>query len=75
MKKIGAVILTIGAIITVFTALKFSFITSENAIDSGNFEINQRKRSSLPWTPIVGVAVMVIGGGIYLVGIKKPVLN
>ena len=75
MKKIGAIILTIGAVITVFTALNFSFTTSENVIDAGNFEINQRKKHSLPWTPIAGVAVMVIGGGVYLIGMKKTALS
>ena len=71
MKKIGAIILVIGALITLLTALKFTYTTEENVLDAGNFEINKRKEHGLPWSPIVGVAVMVIGSGAYLLGIKR----
>jgi hypothetical protein len=75
MKKTGAIIMAIGALIVVLTAFNFTFTTEENVIDAGNFQINQRKKHKLPWPPIVGVAVMVVGGGVYLLGIKKSLLS
>jgi hypothetical protein len=71
MKKIGVLILALGALITVLTAFNFSFTTKENVIDAGAFQINQRKRHSLPWSPITGVTVMVVGGVVYLFGMRK----
>lgn len=71
MKKIGAIILTIGVVITVFTATNFTFTTSETVLDAVNIQINQRKEHGLPWTPTVGIVIMLIGGGTYLLGGKR----
>jgi hypothetical protein len=68
MKKIGIVILFIGLLITIFAG--FSFVTREKVVDLGSVEIMQNKKHTLSWSPIVGVVLMVIGGGVYLYGAK-----
>lgn len=71
MRKIGAIILTIGVVITVFTATNFTFATSETVLDTVNIQINKRKEHGAPWTPTVGIVIMLIGGGTYLFGGKR----
>ena len=69
MKKIGLVILLVGLVITLFTG--FTFVTREKVVDLGELQITQNKRHNLAWPPAVGVAVMLVGGVIYLFGTKK----
>jgi hypothetical protein len=69
MKRIGIIILVIGLAITVFTG--FNFITREKVVDLGELEISKNKKHGVTWSPLVGVVVMVIGGGIYIVGMSK----
>lgn len=71
MKKAGAIIFVVGAFITALTVFNFTFTTKENIVDAGDFQINQRKKHSMPWPPIVGVTIIVVGGGIYLLGSKR----
>jgi amino acid transporter len=69
MKRTGLIILVIGILITVFTG--FNFITREKVVDLGELEITKNKNHDVTWSPLIGVVVMVIGGGIYLVGANK----
>ncbi len=69
MKRTGVIILIIGLLITVFTG--FSFITREKVVDLGDLEITQNKDHGITWSPLIGVIVMVVGGGVYLVGTNK----
>jgi hypothetical protein len=69
MKRTGVIILIIGLLITVFTG--FSFITREKVVDLGDLEITQNKDHGITWSPLIGVVVMVVGGGVYLVGTNK----
>jgi hypothetical protein len=69
MKTAGLVIAIIGLVITLFTG--FNYITREKVVDIGELEISANKRHNVSWSPLIGVAVMVVGGGIYLVGLKK----
>ena len=69
MKRTGLIILVIAVLITVFTG--FSFITREKVVDLGELEITQNKNHGITWSPIIGIVVMVVGGGIYLVGSGK----
>ncbi len=69
MKRAGIVILIIGLIITIFTG--FSYFTREKVVDIGELEITANKRHNLSWSPLIGVAVMAVGAGVYLVGLKK----
>lgn len=69
MKKAGIIIAIIGLLIFLVTG--FRFITKEKVVDIGNLEITRDKTHSLTWPPVVGVVVMAIGGGIFLLGLKK----
>jgi hypothetical protein len=69
MKRTGVIILIIGLLITVFTG--FSFITREKVVDLGDLEITQNKDHGITWSPLIGVVVMVVGGGVYLIGTNK----
>lgn len=69
MKSAGIALLVIGLLITVFTG--FNFFTKKKVMDVGKLEISRDKKHSVEWSPIVGVVVMVVGGGVYLYGTKK----
>jgi len=66
MKKAGMFILALGLMIILFTS--FDFITREKVLNVGNLEITEKRNHRLPWSPLVGIAVIVIGGGIWMVG-------
>lgn len=69
MKQSGIVILIIGLIITIFTG--FNYFTREKVVDIGELEIMANKKHSMSWSPLVGVAVMAVGAGVYVIGMKK----
>ena len=69
MKTTGIVILVIGILITVFTG--FNFVTKKKVVDVGKLEITRDKNHGLAWSPLIGVAVMVVGGGVFFYGTKK----
>lgn len=69
MKKAGIVILIAGLLLTIFTA--FTVFTKEKVVDLGSLEITANKPHHLNWSPLVGVAVMAVGGLVYLVAPKK----
>jgi hypothetical protein len=69
MKKPGIIILIIGLLLTVVTT--FTYFTREKVVDLGEIEINANKRHHLSWSPLIGVAVMAVGGVMLLVPFKK----
>jgi len=69
MKKAGIVILIIGLLLTIVTT--FTYFTKEKVVDLGEIEINANKRHSLSWSPLIGIAVMAVGGVMLLVPFKK----
>ena len=69
MKNAGIIILIIGLVVTIVTGL--SFVTREKVVDLGKLEIKANKKHSLSWSPVVGVVMMAIGAGVYLIGTKK----
>jgi UDP-N-acetylmuramyl pentapeptide phosphotransferase/UDP-N-acetylglucosamine-1-phosphate transferase len=75
MKKIGLSLLVIGALITAITVFQLTFTTSEKIVDVGELQINQRKSHSLPWPPIVGVTIMAVGAGAYLLSLKRSIAS
>jgi hypothetical protein len=68
MKKISLFIIAIGLLITVFTG--FTYMTREKVVDIGELEITANKNHTLEWSPIAGVVMIVVGGGLYLFGSK-----
>jgi len=69
MKKAGIAIIIVGFLLTIITA--FTFFTREKVVDIGKVEITANKRHNLKWSPLVGVAVMGIGGVVLLMASKK----
>jgi uncharacterized membrane protein YidH (DUF202 family) len=69
MKKLGVVLLVLGVLLSVYSG--FNFITKEKVVDIGDIQITADKNHRIVWSPILGVALVVIGGGVLLFGSKK----
>jgi hypothetical protein len=69
MKKIGIAIIILGLGLTLFTA--FTFFTREKVVDLGKVEITREKPHSLNWSPLIGIAVMAVGGTLLWYSTKK----
>jgi hypothetical protein len=69
MKKVGIIIIILGLLLTIFTA--FTFFTREKVVDIGEVHITANKKHNLRWSPLIGIAVMAIGGVIVWQGPKK----
>jgi hypothetical protein len=69
MKKVGYIIIVLGAVLTIFTAI--TFFTKEKVVDLGKIEITASKPHHLNWSPLIGVAVMAVGGVIVWQGSRK----
>lgn len=60
MKTVGIIIILLGLGLTIFTA--FTFFTKEKVVDIGPIEITENKPHRLNWSPLIGIAVMGVGG-------------
>jgi uncharacterized membrane protein YidH (DUF202 family) len=69
MKKAGIFIIIVGLLLTIFTAV--SFFTREKVADIGTVKIMRNKPHYLAWSPLVGVAIMGIGGVVLFLSPKK----
>jgi hypothetical protein len=69
MKKAGIFIILIGLVLTVVTA--FTFFTREKVVDLGAVEITRNKPHNLQWSPLIGIAVMGVGGVVLLLSSRK----
>ena len=69
MKKAGIIIVILGLILTIFTAV--TFFTREKVVDIGNLKITANKPHHLNWSPLIGIAVMGVGGVVILMSPKK----
>lgn len=63
MKKVGIAIFLIGLTLTLFTTI--TFFTKEKVVDLGKVEITAKKAHHLTISPLIGIAVMGIGGIIF----------
>lgn len=69
MKKLGIIIMVLGVVLTILTGAHF--ITKEKVVDMGEIQITRDKKHTLDWSPLIGVAVILVGGTVYLVGSQK----
>jgi hypothetical protein len=69
MKKLGILILIVGLALTIFTAI--TFFTREKVVDIGSLKITTNKPHHLSWSPLIGIAVMGVGGVVILISSKK----
>jgi LPXTG-motif cell wall-anchored protein len=64
MRTAGFIIFVIGLGLTIFTT--FQFFSKEKVVDIGSIEITREKPHSISWSPLIGIAVMGLGGGLFL---------
>jgi hypothetical protein len=69
MKIAGIIIILIGLGLTIITAT--TFFTKEKVVDIGKIEITRNKPHHLNWSPLIGVAMMGIGGVVLWQSSKK----
>ena len=69
MKKVGIIIVILGLALTIFTAI--TFFTREKVVDIGSLKITANKPHHLSWSPLIGIAVMGVGGVVILISSKK----
>jgi hypothetical protein len=69
MKTTGIIILVIGILLSVYSG--FNFVTKKKVVDIGNLEITRDKNHFITWSPYAGVALIVIGGGLFAYSFKK----
>jgi hypothetical protein len=69
MKKAGILIILLGLGLTIFTAV--TIFTKEKVVDIGEVHITRNKPHHLNWSPLIGIAVMGIGGVVLLLSSKK----
>ncbi len=69
MKTTGYIILIIGIALTIFTT--FKFFTKEKVVDLGIVEITKNNPHEISWSPLFGLAVIVIGGLVLWQASKK----
>jgi hypothetical protein len=60
MKKVAIFIIMIGLALTLFTAV--TYFTREKVIDIGKVEITRNKPHHSHWSPLIGIAIMGVGG-------------
>jgi len=69
MKKAGLLVLVLGLLLTIFTAI--TFFTREKVVDIGSLKISANKPHHLTWSPLIGILVMAAGGAMIFIGSKK----
>lgn len=69
MKATGIILIIIGLALTIITT--FKFFTKEKVVDLGAIEITTEKPHEINWSPLLGIAVIGIGGVILWQGSKK----
>ncbi|MEI7725412.1 MAG: hypothetical protein WCK09_09925 [Bacteroidota bacterium] len=62
MKKIGILVILLGLGLTIFSV--FTVFSKEKVIDLGTVEITRDKPHHLNWSPLIGIAVMAVGGAV-----------
>jgi hypothetical protein len=70
MKQVGLLILIVGLLITAFAG--YNYVSKKKVLEVGNLEITKERKNQIPdWAPIAGIALLVIGGAVYVFDTKK----
>jgi hypothetical protein len=69
MKNTGLILLLLGFIITLITGIKI--VTREKIIDIGALEVSVPKNHGLEWSPVIGLVIMAVGAGVYIMQKKS----
>ncbi len=59
MKIIGIGIILLGIVLTAVTTI--TFFTKKKVIDIGALEIFQSNEHNLNWSPVLGIAIILVG--------------
>lgn len=60
MKKVGYVLILAGLLLTIFTTV--TYFSRERVAKIGDLNITANKRHHLEWSPLIGIAIMAVGG-------------
>jgi hypothetical protein len=66
MKNLGIILIVLGIAMMAFTG--FNIITKKKVVDLGPLEINKEEKTPVNWSPIVGVALLVSGVLVVVLG-------
>ncbi|MCC5942131.1 MAG: hypothetical protein JJU37_11380 [Balneolaceae bacterium] len=69
MKKAGLIILAFGLLLSLFTG--FNYVTKEKIVEIGDLEISADRTNRASWSPMIGIAVMTVGGILFIMGGKE----
>ena len=69
MKRAGTIIIIIGLLLTIFTTV--SYFTREDIVKIGDLKITADKPHNVRWSPLIGIAVMAVGGVFLWQGYKR----
>jgi len=60
MKTAGYILIVLGVLLTIYTA--FTFFTKKKVLDVGPVEVTKEEPHTVSWTPLIGLAVIGVGG-------------
>jgi multisubunit Na+/H+ antiporter MnhB subunit len=69
MKKTGIILIVIGLLFTVITGVRY--FTKEKVVDIGSLKISASVPHRVNWSPLLGVGIMIVGGGMLVLGKKN----
>jgi len=69
MKAFGIILVILGLVMTIYTTVTFT--TRDKVVDIGKLEIFADKPHNMRWSPLIGIAVMGLGGLVLWKGGKR----
>ena len=69
IKRVGIGIFILGLIISVVTTV--NMVTRDEVVDIADNEVPRNEHTYMVWTPAIGLAVMLIGGGLGFYGARR----
>ncbi len=71
IRTIGFIMIAVGVVMVAYTG--FTYFTTEKVVNLGTIEIQQKKSHPIQWSPYVGVALIVGGIAVVLIGKNQTV--
>lgn len=69
MRILGVILIVAGIMGFLLTGV--SYTTSENVIDMGPLQVEREKERSLPITPVASGVLIIVGGTLTVVGMRR----
>ena len=66
MKITGAILLIVGLVVLIYGGIKYT--TQKREVDMGPIQISKTEQHNIPIPPLVGIACMAVGGGLFFAG-------